>query len=90
MPRGRNLPPLLAQASSRAGEGASLLFNRLDATRTHHQQGADVLARLAERVRAGAWNNDVAGLVAEAQRIEKQLDTGSSPSASGRVPGPAR
>jgi hypothetical protein len=90
MPRGRNLPPLLAQASSRAGEGASLLFNRLDATNTRHQQGADVLARLAERVRAGAWNDDIAGLVAEAQRLETRLDTGSSPSASGRTPDPAR
>jgi hypothetical protein len=90
MPRGRNLPPLLAQASSRAGEGASLLFHRLDATSTRHQQGADVLTRLAERVRAGAWNNDIAGLVAEAQRIETQLDINPSPSASDRSPGPAR
>ena len=73
MPRGRNLPPLLAQASSRAGEGASLLFHRLDATNTRHQQGADVLMRLAEQVRAGAWNNDIARLVAEAQRIENLL-----------------
>jgi hypothetical protein len=88
MPRGRNLPPLLAQASSRAGEGASLLFHRLDATSTRHQHGADVLMRLAEQVRAGAWNNDIAGLVVEAQRIEKQLDTNSSAAGGGRTTGP--
>jgi hypothetical protein len=84
---------LLAQASSRAGEGASLLFNRLEATTTRHQQGAEVLTRLAEQVRAGAWNNDIARLVAEAQRIEKQLDTASSSSAKmsgGDSPTPSR
>ena len=73
---------MLAQAASRAGEGASLLFHRLDATSTLHQHGADVLTRLAERLRAGAWNNDIAGLVTEAQRIEKQLDAGSSAAAA--------
>jgi hypothetical protein len=90
MPRGRNLPPLLAQASSRAGDGASLLFNRLDATSTRQQQGADVLTRLAEQVRAGTWNNEIAVLVAEAQRIEKLLNTGSSATAQGHAPSPSR
>jgi hypothetical protein len=90
MPRGRNLPPLLAQASSRAGEGASLLFHRLDAASTRHQQGADVLTRLAEQVRAGVWNNDIGGLVAEAQRIEQQLNTGASAAAEGHAPSPSQ
>jgi hypothetical protein len=65
-----------------------LLFQRLDATGARHQHGAEVLMRLAEQVRAGAWNNDIAGLVAEAQRIEKQLDTGSSAADGGRAAGP--
>ncbi|MGO8950698.1 MAG: hypothetical protein ACLQUY_24205 [Ktedonobacterales bacterium] len=84
MPRGRNLPPLLAQASSRAGEGASLLFSRLDATSARHHYGAEVLVRLAEHLRAGAWNSDIAELVARAEGIEKQLDTGSAPSSAAK------
>lgn len=79
MPRGRNLPSLLAQASSRTGEGASLLFHKLDANSTLHQQGAEVLARLAERLRAGAWSSEIAELVTRAEAIEKTLDAGSIP-----------
>ncbi len=82
MPRGRNLPPLLAQAASRAGEGASLLFNRLDATSTRHQHGAEVLARLAEQLRAGVWNSSIAELVDMAETIEKQLAAAAVPPTS--------
>ncbi len=73
MPRGRHLPSLLAQATSRTSEGASLLFQRLDAGNTRPQQGAEVLARLSERLRAGVWNGDIAELIARAEAIEKAL-----------------
>ena len=73
MPRVRNLPPLLAQAASRAGEGASVLFNRLDSTSTRHQHGAEVLSRLAEQLRAGAWSASIAELIDQAEAIERKL-----------------
>jgi len=37
-------------------------------------RGRSLLAGLAEQVRAGAWNNDIAGLIVEALRIEKLLN----------------
>ena len=73
MPRARNLPPLLARASSRAGDGASLLFHKLDADSGLHEQGAEVLTRLAERVHAGAWNSEIADLVSRADALLKAL-----------------
>jgi hypothetical protein len=76
MPRGRNLPPLLARASSRAGDGASLLFHKLDADSAVHKQGAEVLSRLAERLHAGAWNSDIAELVSRADALLKTLERG--------------
>lgn len=76
MPRGRNLPPLLARASSRAGDGASLLFHKLDADSALHEQGAEVLKRLAERLHSGAWNSEIAELVNRADAILKALDRG--------------
>lgn len=78
MPRilngGGKTPSLLARASARAGNGASILFAKLDAGNTRAVQGAEVLARLAERLRAGAWNPELADLVARAEAAEKALD----------------
>ncbi|MGZ3600490.1 MAG: hypothetical protein ACXWQ5_12445 [Ktedonobacterales bacterium] len=78
MPRGHNergqVPSLLARATARAGNGASILFDRLEAGNTRGQQGAEVLVRLAERLRAGAWNPELAELVARAEAAEKALD----------------
>ncbi len=67
-------PSLLARASARAGNGASILFARLAADNTRALQGAEVLTRLAERLRAGTWNPELADLVARAETIEKALD----------------
>lgn len=64
---------MLARAQDQVGNGASLLFERLDANSTRREQAADVLARLAERVRAGAWNAEVAELLERAERIEREL-----------------
>ena len=74
MPRGRNLPPLLARASSRAGDGASLLFRKLDADSALHEQGAEVFTRLAERLHGGAWNSEIAELVSRAEEVLKVLE----------------
>ena len=74
MPRGRSLPPLLARASSRTGDGASLLFHKLDPDSALHEQGAEVLTRLAERLRTGAWNSQIAELVSRADALLKTLD----------------
>ncbi len=67
-------PSLLARASARAGNGASILFARLAAGNARAQQGAEVLTRLAERLRAGTWNPELADLVARAEAVEKALD----------------
>jgi hypothetical protein len=77
MPRGRNLPPLLAQASSRTGDGASLLFHKLDPDNALHEQGAEVFTRLAERLHAGAWNSEIAELVSRAEVLLKALGQGT-------------
>lgn len=78
MPRGFHergkTPSLLARASARAGNGASILFDRLDAGNTRAVQGAEVLTRLAERLRGGTWGPELAELVAQAEAIEKALD----------------
>lgn len=78
MPRGRNeqgkTPSLLARATARAGNGASILFDRLEAGNARSQQGAELLTRLAERLRAGSWNPELADLVARAEAAEKALD----------------
>lgn len=78
MPRGRNeqgkTPSLLARATARAGNGASILFDRLEAGNVRAQQGSEVLTRLAERLRAGSWNPELAELVARAETAEKSLD----------------
>jgi hypothetical protein len=78
MSRGHNergeMPSLLARASARAGNGASVLFDRLEAGNTRAQQGVEVLIRLAERLRAGEWTPELADLVARAEAAEKALD----------------
>ncbi|MGH2516264.1 MAG: hypothetical protein ACRDHP_11470 [Ktedonobacterales bacterium] len=77
MPRERNKRPgersLLARAQDQVGDGASLLFERLDAGVTKREQAADVLVRLAERVRAGAWDAELAELISRAEVIERDL-----------------
>lgn len=88
MPRGRNergarepLPSLFARASAQTVEGASLLFARLDANnsrieRAQREQAAAALMQLAERVRAGLWNDEIAQIVA---RISALDDTPAKP-----------
>lgn len=77
MPRERNRyaseRSMLARAQDQVGDGASLLFARLDAGTAHREQAADVLVRLAERIRAGAWDTGLAELLARAEEIERHL-----------------
>ena len=80
MPRERNrhagARSMLARAQDQVGDGASLLFARLDAGAAHREQAADVLVRLAERIRAGAWDAGLAELLARAEEIEQRLREG--------------
>jgi hypothetical protein len=80
MPKGRNnLPSLLARASSQTGEGATLLFHRLDADGTfYRKQSAEMLTRLAEHLRAGVWNSEIAEIVSRAEAILKLLEAGQT------------
>lgn len=64
---------LLEQAGARAGEGASLLFAKLDAESARNERGAATLERLAARVRAGAWSRELAALVGQADELERAL-----------------
>lgn len=64
---------LLEQAGVRAGEGARLLFAKLDAEGARNERGAATLERLAARVRAGAWSRELATLIARAEELELAL-----------------
>lgn len=64
---------LLERAGARAGEGASLLFAKLDAESKHNERGAAALERVAARIRAGAWSRELAALVARAEELERTL-----------------
>lgn len=79
---------LWERAGARAGNGAGALFARLDAqdaqdaqraaTPDAHQaqareQGARTLERLAAAMRAGAWNAELAALVARAESALQSL-----------------
>jgi hypothetical protein len=76
MPKGRNnLPSLLARASSQTGEGATLLFHRLDADGPlYRTQGAEMLTHLAEKIRAGTWNAEIAEIVSRVESMLKLLE----------------
>jgi len=64
---------MFERAQDQVGDGASLLFARLDAGAARREQAADVLLRLAERIRAGAWDAELAELLARAEQIERTL-----------------
>jgi hypothetical protein len=65
----------LARASSQTGDGATLLFHRLDADgAVYRNQGAENLTRLAEHLRAGAWNGEIAEVVSRVESILKLLE----------------
>jgi hypothetical protein len=65
---------MLARAGIQAGDGAERLFARLDAMNTQKERAAQLLARLAERVRMGEWTPEIAALVAQAEALERTLD----------------
>lgn len=65
---------MLARAGIQAGDGAGRLFDRLDAMNTRQERASQLLARLAERLRASEWTPDIAALVAQAEALERQLD----------------
>ena len=74
MARPRNTRPgdgsMLARATAQAGDGASLLFARLDAEGSRGERAAEVLIRLAGRLRAGEWNSELADLVTRANALD--------------------
>ena len=67
---------LLARAETQTAAGADALFNRLDALSSRREQAAALFARWAERLVAGAWNPDIAELVAHAETLERTLANG--------------
>jgi hypothetical protein len=69
-------PDMMARATAQASRDASALFDQLDDARLDEnsaERHADVLERLAKRIRAGVWTVELAQLVAQAQEVEDQL-----------------
>jgi hypothetical protein len=69
-------PDMMARATAQASRDASALFDQLDGARLDEgsaERHADVLERLAKRIRAGVWTVELAELVAQAQDVESQL-----------------
>lgn len=80
MSRGRNRrganPSLLARAETQTIAGADALFNRLDALGSQREQAAALFTRWADRLAAGAWDPEIAELVAHADELERALKKG--------------
>ena len=69
-------PDMMARATAQASRDASALFDQLDGARLDEgsaERHADVLERLAKRIRAGVWTVELAELVTQAQEVESQL-----------------
>ena len=72
-------PDMMARATAQASRDASALFDQLDGVASARpdtvsaERHADVLERLAKRIRAGVWTAELAELVAQAQVVEDQL-----------------
>jgi hypothetical protein len=67
---------MMARATAQASRDASALFDQLDEARLDEESAerdADVLERLAKRIRAGVWTVELAHLVAQAQEVEDLL-----------------
>jgi hypothetical protein len=67
---------MMARATAQASRDASALFDQLDDARldeTSAERNADVLERLAKRIRAGMWTVELAQLVAQAREVESLL-----------------
>jgi hypothetical protein len=72
-------PDMMARATAQASRDASALFDQLDGVdgarldEGSAERHADVLERLAKRIRAGVWTVELAELVAQAKEVESQL-----------------
>ena len=66
---------MLARAGVQASNGANRLFDRLDAMNTRQERASQLFARLAERLRGSEWTPEIAALVAQAEALERLLDT---------------
>jgi len=74
--RSGGAPNMMARATAQASRDASALFDQLDEARLDEdsaERHADVLERLAKRIRAGVWTVELAHLVAQAQEVEDLL-----------------
>jgi hypothetical protein len=72
-------PDMMARATAQASRDASALFDQLDGVdgarpdTVSAERHADVLERLAKRIRTGVWTVELAELVAQAKEVESQL-----------------
>jgi hypothetical protein len=74
---------MMARATAQASRDASALFAHLEDYQgaalgneapADGERAALTLERLAGRIRAGAWTAELAELIAQAQRVEAELD----------------
>ena len=71
------------RAEQQAGDGAGALFARLDAPGARREEAIGVLERLAARLRAGAWNAELAHLLEQAAEVERALAAAEGQPADG-------
>lgn len=72
-------PTMWGRAEHQASTGAGALFARLNASPDERIAAIAALERLVARLRAGAWNDDLAALVAQAASLEQSLATCEAP-----------
>lgn len=73
--KSRGADSMLARAGVQASNGANRLFDRLDAMNTRQERASQLFMRLAERLRGSEWTPEIAALVAQAEALERLLDT---------------
>lgn len=72
-------PAMWGRAERQASTGAGVLFARLNASPDERIAAIAALERLVACLRAGAWNDDLAALVAQAAALEQSLADREAP-----------
>lgn len=66
-------PAMWGRAEEQAGSGAAHLFARLGSSGEQRAASIGALERLAARLRAGEWSDELAALAAQALALDQTL-----------------
>jgi hypothetical protein len=72
-------PAMWGRAERQAGEGAGMLFARLEPLGAQEAACIALLERLIARLRAGEWSDDLADLLTRAAAMEQATDRQPAP-----------